>query len=298
MVPLDLGSAVIRVPVADIKGRAPGKTLLVTAGVDGDEYASIDAAYTMIDEVNKASFNGRIIIIPIVNMPGYDKETSYNPLDGKYPKLVGVGKKDGTASEKLIHWLIDTYARNSDMWLDLHGGSLTEVIRPFLWSWETNVPKIDETAKTFCQHNSPDFTVFEAYSIFGKDARLAENGCAYIVGECGGSSVRSEQDTRQHCEWVRAAMERLSLVPETVQKIKTIPLYRKYREYTSTLSGVWYPRTTKIGSIKKGELLGSVKTYDCTKTENIVCQEDAQILWIKEGMKSSDKEILVAVAYA
>ena len=59
MVPLDLGSAVIRVPVADIKGRAPGKTLLVTAGVDGDEYASIDAAYTMIDEVNKASFNGR-----------------------------------------------------------------------------------------------------------------------------------------------------------------------------------------------------------------------------------------------
>ena len=49
---------------------------------------------------------------------------------------------------------------------------------------------------------------------------------------------------------------------------------------------------------KKGELLGMVHSFDLSREEKIVAKEDAQVLWIKEGMKSSNKEILIAVAYS
>jgi predicted deacylase len=45
----------------------PQKTLLITAGIDGDEYAGIEVAYRLIDGSDRP-FAGRLLIIPIVNM--------------------------------------------------------------------------------------------------------------------------------------------------------------------------------------------------------------------------------------
>ena len=55
--------------------------ILITAGVDGNEYDGINAAKTLI-----STYQGNIpiTVIPIVNLAGYHAGTSYNPLDGKY----------------------------------------------------------------------------------------------------------------------------------------------------------------------------------------------------------------------
>ncbi|MBI5613776.1 succinylglutamate desuccinylase/aspartoacylase family protein [Candidatus Gottesmanbacteria bacterium] len=293
---VNLGSTIITVPVFDRTSDLEGKTLLVTAGMDGDEYASIDAAYRMIEELRMSSFHGRIIIIPIVNSPGFEKETSYNPLDGKYPKLVGIGKKDGTESDRLVDWIVDTYTLHADMWLDLHGGNLTEVMAPFLWAWETKTTSIDILMRSFCERNSPEFAVFEPYSFYGKAAMLSQSSCGYICAESGGSCVRSEEAIEQHWLWVRDAMHILNMVSSGSSTSKKVPLYQKYRQYSSKIQGMWYPESTIIRSIQKGEFLGEVKSFDLSKTEKMFAKEDAQILWIKEGMKSSNKEILVATA--
>ncbi|MCE7897977.1 MAG: hypothetical protein DPW11_01280 [bacterium] len=56
--------------------------VLITAGVDGDEYDGICAAQALIQSYNLPI---PITIIPIVNIPGYLSHTSYNPLDKRYP---------------------------------------------------------------------------------------------------------------------------------------------------------------------------------------------------------------------
>ena len=298
MMHVDLGATTVEIPVAIIKGNTSGKTLLVTAGMDGDEYASIDAAYRMIQELGKRNFIGQVVVIPIVNMPGFDKEVSYNPLDEKYPKLVGVGKKDGTPTERLMHWVVDTYAVHASMWLDLHGGSLTEVFEPFLWAWETKVKPVDLLVSSYCQNHAPSFSVFEEYSMPGKAAVLAGKGCSYIIAEAGGSCERKESDIDKHCTWVRSAMESLGMKAPTGGEIKKTPLYRKYRQYASNIQGLWHPQRTDIRKIRKGDILGLVRSFDLSREEKIMAKEDAQVLWIKEGMKSSNKEILIAVAYS
>lgn len=298
MVSVDLGESQVKIPVFDKAGDSQGKTLLVTAGMDGDEYASIDAAYRMIEELQTASFYGRIIIVPIVNTPGFEKEVSYNPLDGKYPKLVGIGKKDGSASERLIHWLVDSYAIHADMWLDLHGGNVTEKIAPFLWAWQTRMKLVDVFIQSFCESYSPSFAIFESYFMYGKAAHLATRGCGYIYAESGGSSERLDIDIEQHCLWVRNAIATLGMTSSDNTIFIKVSLYKKYRQYTSKIQGMWFPEATKIRYIKKGELLGMVHSFDLSREEKIVAKEDAQVLWIKEGMKSSNKEILIAVAYS
>src|SRR3989344_9294675 len=102
---VDIGGRKIEIPVWEKQSPIPGKTIVITAGIDGDEYAGIEAAYELIRIYSKQSFSGRLVIIPVVNIPGFEEAVSYNPLDKKYPKYIYPGKKNGSSTERLLYWL-------------------------------------------------------------------------------------------------------------------------------------------------------------------------------------------------
>jgi predicted deacylase len=125
LTPVSLGNTSVDIPLARIQGESGGPTLLVTAGNDGDEYAGIAACYRIIEEFSSTRFCGTLIVVPIVNIPGFEAEKSENPMDGKFPKYIYPGNKLGSATERLRFWLSEI-AESSDFWMDLHGGSLVE----------------------------------------------------------------------------------------------------------------------------------------------------------------------------
>ncbi len=149
MCSVDLGKTRISIPVADIQGERPGKTFLVTAGIDGDEYTGIQAAYELIEVYRKRNFAGRLIVIPIVNVPGFEAGCSENPLDGQFPKSVFPGKENDSPTERLVDWLARSYVSESYVWFDLHSGALNERLNPFLWTYETGVASVDSWMKDF-----------------------------------------------------------------------------------------------------------------------------------------------------
>lgn len=106
--------------------------ILITAGVDGDEYAGIKAAQAMIN-----AYHGTIplTIIPIVNLAGYHAKMSQNPLDGRYPKHIYPGSPLGSSSSRLRHQL-SQYTKGIELWIDLHGGASDEHLKPFIWASE------------------------------------------------------------------------------------------------------------------------------------------------------------------
>ncbi|MBI5621190.1 succinylglutamate desuccinylase/aspartoacylase family protein [Candidatus Gottesmanbacteria bacterium] len=310
---IHLGEGSIDVPVFDIVGKKPGKTLLVTGGMDGDEYAGMEACYRTIKRINAKDIAGRIIIIPIVNTPGFWEETSSNPMDGKFPKFVGVGKALGSPTQRLVHWLVNSYAKHADLWLDLHGGSLTECISPYLWAWETGVDPIDSLVKEYIQANAPGFGIFERQRFpTGKAATLARAGCGYILGEAGGMGSRAEADIHQHETWISAALELLEIMQSgqrkkgfnpVMYKQKTITrrthpvLYAKTDFFRSTFPGLWYPYSPTIRTVQKGEPLGVVRSLDGKKSTVMAARHTGQILWIKSGLRAMPTDDLVAIAY-
>ena len=51
-------------------GNQPGKTLVVTAGVHGDEYVGIQAVRELLAQLSPGELSGQVIFVPVVNAGG------------------------------------------------------------------------------------------------------------------------------------------------------------------------------------------------------------------------------------
>lgn len=278
------------------KTHGTGKTLLITAGVDGDEYAGIEAAYRLIERYKKQEFTGRLIIVPIVNLAGFQNETSWNPEDNKYPKLVGIGKSNGSASDRLMHWLISTYAVYADVWLDMHGGSITEVITPFVSSWKTGNTEVDALSAYVLSVLSVPYVLRAQTKLFGSARYLAKHGCAYLLTESGERGERRKDAIGKHTEWVEIAMKAVGMI-EGVANPHEKTVFTHMRTYETKYDGRWYPAYVRPRNMKKGEVLGVVRSYEGKILEEIKAKEDCLMLWGKVTATAKKGETLIGVGF-
>src|SRR5579884_582282 len=71
-----------RLPMWLINGDQDGPTLVVTAGVHAAEYASIAAALDLGRTLDPRGLRGRVIVLPVMNMPAFSARSIYVcPLD-------------------------------------------------------------------------------------------------------------------------------------------------------------------------------------------------------------------------
>ena len=63
----------IRIPVSVINGNQKGPTLCITSGLHGCEYDSIEAAIRISNAFKSSQIAGRLIVLPIINLPTSSK---------------------------------------------------------------------------------------------------------------------------------------------------------------------------------------------------------------------------------
>lgn len=291
---VDLGSKKISVPIARIAGAKPGATLLVTGGNDGDEYAGIAACYRVIEEFSHTPFHGNLIVIPIVNIPGFEGETSKNPLDGKYPKLVYPGNKNGSSSERL-RWWVSGIAHTTDFWIDLHGGSLTERITPFAQSWRSGDSIIDEKVFSVLKRMPFQYGAFMK-DIFPGPAMMSKHGCAYMVIESGAFGNYSEESILAHISAVHVLMDCLGM-KKKISSADGVTIFQRIIEYTVRKEGIWYARFPKNARVESQVLLGEVYSLEGKRIEKVYAKEAGILLWGKEGMRANKGDIVAGVGY-
>lgn len=158
--------------------------VLITAGVDGDEYAGIQAAEDLI-----TSYQGDLplTVIPTVNRAGNQVGMSANPLDGRYPKHIFPGSAYGSSSSRLMHSLLP-HLSGVEIWIDLHGGASDEHLRPFIW---TGAPY-------------PELSGLDLPLVVESPANLApypycrQHGIAYILVEAGELGIAQPEMVTLH----------------------------------------------------------------------------------------------------
>src|SRR5579872_3400516 len=143
-----------RLPMWLVNGAREGPTLAVTAGVHPAEYASIAAALQFGQTIDPAQIRGRVIIVPVMNLPAFSARSIYVcPLDGKNLNRVFPGNPDGTASEQIAAWVFQHAIAQGDYYVDLHGGDLVEALVPFTIFYRSGDARVDdrslEIAKAF-----------------------------------------------------------------------------------------------------------------------------------------------------
>src|SRR5262245_31569063 len=120
-------------PALDIVGQKPGPRLAVMAGIHVNETSSIEAAIRLQKAITPSALAGRISIIPIINLPAVPHRSQYVcPLDNKNINFSFPGRRDGTFAEAMAYAILNDWAADADVLVDLHGGDLCERVAHFM----------------------------------------------------------------------------------------------------------------------------------------------------------------------
>ena len=111
----------IDVPVIIERSKTPGPTVLITAGIHGDEVNGVEIVRQIIAKgINKPK-KGTIICIPVINVFGFIHMDREFP-DGRDLNRVFPGGKSGSLASRVAHKLITEIVPHADLILDYHTG--------------------------------------------------------------------------------------------------------------------------------------------------------------------------------
>lgn len=113
------GWGIVEIPIVVVKN-GHGPTLLLTGGIHGDEYEGPIALSELARTLDPATVQGRVIILPAVNIPAVLNDTRLSPVDNRDMNRCFPGNPRGTFSEMLAHYLDAVILPMVDASVDLH----------------------------------------------------------------------------------------------------------------------------------------------------------------------------------
>ncbi|MCY3413769.1 MAG: succinylglutamate desuccinylase/aspartoacylase family protein [Candidatus Heimdallarchaeota archaeon] len=116
----------IHIPVIAIRGKEDGPTVGIVAALHGNELNGVQVTHTLAEMVKAETLSGNLILIPILNIPGF--ETNQRTfLDGIDLNRIMPGMKKGAPSEIYAYRIFHRIILQFDYLLDLHTASYGRV---------------------------------------------------------------------------------------------------------------------------------------------------------------------------
>lgn len=116
------------IPIAIVKN-GTGPTLILSGGNHGDEYEGPIALGELVRDIDPCSIEGRLIILPALNIPAVMAGTRTSPVDGLNLNRTYPGNPEGTISQQISAFMNDIVYPQGDAFLDLHsGGSSLDIL--------------------------------------------------------------------------------------------------------------------------------------------------------------------------
>ena len=243
----------IDIPFSVIEGTAPGPCLLITAGVHGSEFCSVEAAVRM-QKTKPESFRGTLVILPIVNLGGFKQRSIYiMPEDGKNLNRMFPGRPDGSLSEKLANWLSTGVYPHADAYLDLHGGDLDEALLPF-----TIFPRDSEKSRAL----AVAFGIPLAIASDGKTHSISaasQLGVPSLLPEMSGNGLWGEDSVGVLTAGIARIMRHLGMIDGSAEPAPPPPDFVTMWVPTAPVDGLWYSAKEIAQPVTSGEVLGEIK---------------------------------------
>lgn len=137
----------VEVPVIIERGKKIGPTVLITAGIHGDEVNGVEIVRQIIAKgINKPK-KGTIICIPVINIFGFIHMDREFP-DGRDLNRVFPGSKTGSLASRVAHKLVTEIVPYADIILDYHTGGADRFNSPQI-RIARDEPVLDKLASTF-----------------------------------------------------------------------------------------------------------------------------------------------------
>jgi uncharacterized protein len=291
------------IPVAVLHGARPGPVLAIVSGAHGTEYASIVAVQELIDAVKPAELSGTLILVPLVNVPSFEKLTPHvNPTDNKSMNSRYPGDPAGTQTDRASAVITKEVVEQSDHLIDLHGGDLDENLRPYSYWTVTGNQKQDQESRAMLLAFGLDHIIISERPKDPKASRFLENtattrGKASFTAEAGRSGpvvagdvaalVNGSLGTMKHLKMLTGAARPVAK-PIWIEKIVSMPAERE---------GVFHASVDRDAHVAKGAKIGFVTDYLNRPLQDVIAPEGGIVMFIRAvpSLKKGDTMVNIGV---
>lgn len=287
----------VKMPIVIVNGAQDGPTLLVTAGIHGGEYPSIEAAIRFGRDLDPAALKGAVIVMSPVSLNAFHARQAFLvPEDGKNLNRVFPGKATGTVAERMAFTIVNAVVPHIDAWVDMHGGDIPEALIPFggyIISEDDalNARNRELTAAfglKYLLHPSslPGTTISTATAL----------GIPGILVEAGQLGILDEENTGILLRGCVNVARCMGILPGAVV-LTELTEYMHWPWVRASHSGCWYPQV-KIGdTVQAGQLVGVVKDYFGEPVAEYAAPEGGLVLLVCAAMSVNPNDPLVGIGY-
>lgn len=256
----------IDIPVYVFNSKNPGPTILIQAGLHGDEINGIEIVRRMMAEKHFKVTKGAVIAVPILNIFGFIHYSRDVP-DGKDVNRSFPGTKSGSMASRMAYHYMAEIMHQIDYGIDLHTGG----------GQRHNFPQIRYTAEDTMSKTLSE--VFNAPISFpSKLIKGSFRNAAYrlkkptVVFEAGESMRFDDYSIQEGIKGILNVFKYFGMISSIDTRYheqnKTIHLENR-KWLRAPTAGMFIPEITNGSAIVKGQILGIVTDTFAMKTKQI-----------------------------
>lgn len=239
-------------PVLVVNGAKPGPTLCLTGAVHGDELNGIEIVRRTVYDLDPEELAGRVIGIPIVNLPGFERASRYLPdrrdLNRHFP-----GSRYGSLADRIAYSLFHKVIRHCDMLVDIHTGSQRRSNLPQLRA-NMNNPEVAAFTRGFDR-----MAVVHSSGTDGmlRTAAVAA-GITAVTLEAGESLRIQEHQIKAGVNSLNSLMEKQGMISRMFVWGEPEPIYYNSYWIRAEHGGILFSDVELGDRVRSGEVLGYV----------------------------------------
>lgn len=283
-------------PVTVINGAHEGPTLLVTAGIHGGEYASIEAAIRLADRLEPADVSGQVIVLPIVSVEAFHAREAYVlPADGKNVNRQFPGRALGTLSERIAHTVVVEAARQANAWIDLHSGDIHEALVPVVGCLDEGDSSDQLRSRRMAEVFGIPRLINPKHLPGTTFKTAAALGIPCIIAEAGQCGLWDEADVELLIRGCTSVAQHLGILVGSTCPPANLTVFRDYLWVRSTHAGCWYPSVRLGETVTMRQQIGVIKDYFGSAIADYVAPASGIVLLLATSLAINCGDPLIGV---
>ncbi len=285
----------IDIPVYVFNAKKSGPTMLVQAGLHGDEVNGIEIVRRMLREKRFKIDKGAIIAVPVLNIFGFIHYSRDVP-DGKDVNRSFPGSRSGSMASRIAYHYTSEILPQIDFGIDLHTGGGQRHNFP-----QVRYTKNDEHSKNLAEVFNAPF-MFSSGLIKGSFRKAAFRlGKPIVVFEAGESMRFDEDCVIQGIQGILNVLKHYGMISET-ETLPRIPITTMELTGLSWLraptAGIFVPKSGNGSGIKKGQVLGIVSDTFAVKSKKIKSPIDGYVCCVNHQAVVNQGDALFHIGVA
>lgn len=254
----------IPVPITVIRN-GDGPTLVVSAGVHGDEYEGQIAVANLARQLDTPDIHGRLILMPMVNLPAAEAGCRVSPIDDCNLNRLYPGDPKGTPSEMIAHFHEDVILPMADYAVDLHSGGSSLIYPATVLRGPSHSSEEEQGLSLLTEaFDLPYAWVFTGGGGKGSTAPTAmgaanRKGVVNVMAELGGGNCVTPDILRRTERGLRRILHALDMLPGYAPDaaLGTRALNAKGSVYAYD-AGLFEPLKTIGDAVASGEVIARI----------------------------------------